>query len=1216
MGVALRMALPEDTIRFEKYDRVSYSRFALEEVVVDTPQLTARIDRIEAYSPLTWLWKAYRENASDAFAAIGKMQLDLKDPAPLSIEVEPSGPANLFEAIDLAKAPMAAASAWVPYLTADSIEGRFKEKTVELKKVVWRDSKITMMANYNQFSEYELEVMAELISEGAAISIKSEKAELNLQGRLAMGVDSANFIMEVDLREDHLEADARFDRSGWLPIDANWRANEWSIRSGEYGLSGPYSSFGFSINGEWRDGVYRNYLSGRAEPNQNEGIELPPLEFEGIVSGSEDRLKIENFYLSGPGIEARTVEPFGFALGKLQLTGEIKFDIDFDLALLGIENLVGTLSGSAFVNADEAGAPQGRFSLDGQGVAWENLAADVLTVEAGLNWPHVSVDSLNVVLDTGSRVNIEGAVDVVNRVIAPSLVELDISEKVLEKVLPEGMVVKDVKASGNLEGPFNEIAHSGQVTVGSFAMDAIKPLSASLEWKGQDNVFENLSFDTKNRVARLSLSGNGAWESDRIKLTLETLATEKDGIPLATMENPSEITVFTGKKIEGSVKGFFLQGRDSKLAIDSDFSYPEAVDASISLEGIDTREWVDPWLKEDTKRVRVDLLDLTASWSNGPILAKGKLGAAVFVDENELILNGGIALKDGSVDLNAFEISNVEGPLLRLGGKFPYGIDPNVEGFLVVDPEASMEFSMETIDSPSIIALLNTRIPIEIESLQANARFAGSMSHPQGELALNLMTKAGEGEYGVPSARINAVAAIEGSNLKIDNLSVQMLKQKFEASLGIRLPEETLRFTTLNAVPVDWSTTRFEFSSPKTSLAPIAFFAPQLLTPSGTFESQFAGSPADGFSGTIGIDGLSTRPVFPFGSFRNIQTRIRLNRTTATLEKFKGDIGREPMSMKGEIDYGNLEDLAFNFTISGEDLPLLRQAGLLLRSNLNVVAKKNLGETAKISGDVTLKEGLFLMDTSALRGSGGGQSATSRPPYFSVDVPPFADWSLDVAVKGNRFMRLQTPAATGILSVDMDLKGTLKEPLAIGRVEFDQGNLVFPFASFEVTEGIIELRVGDPYTPVLSLIGEGRRFRYDLGIEILGSAFDPRIRFTSSPPLSSEQILLMVMAGDVPDENFNYTASQRASIIGTYLSQGLLSSGGGEGLGSRISLVTGQNLSEQGKETLEMEFKLDDQFQLLGEYDEYDAWNVGIRWRAIRRKAKKKAEVEIQEVSE
>ena len=1210
------MALPEKAVSFQKYERISYSRFALEEVVVDLPQATVRIDRIEAYSPITWLWRAYRRQVEEPFADVGRIQLELKDVQPSAIDDEISGPTNLFEVIDMAKSPLAAASSWVPYLTVVSIEGRIGENAVELRNIVWRESKIEMIANYDQFSEYDLEVMAELVSEGAAISIKSAKAELNLQGRLAMGADSASFLMEVDLKKDHLEAGARFDRSGWLPVDASWRAHEWSIQSSEYGLSGPYTKYGFSINGEWKNGVYRNYLSGKAEPNENGGFALPPLEFEGTVSGSEDQLKIEDFRLSGPGIEARTVEPFGLALGKLELSGEIKFDINFDLALLKFENLKGMLSGDAYVSADDSGTPQGRFSLNGSGVVFENLEAEVLKVEAGLNWPHVGIESLDIVLDTGSRIKIEGSVDVANKIIAPSIVEVDISEKVLEKLTPEGFVVKDVKIAANLEGPFEEIAHSGNLSIGVFEMDVVKPLNASLEWKGQNNDFESFSAGVMNDLAQLSLSGSGAWKTDRIELTLDSLAAEKEGIQLVSLEGSSEITVFKGEKIAGFAKGFSLQGRDKGLRVDTDFSYPEAVDAQVVLQGFDTRDWVDPWMKTPLTRARVDLLEISTSWNNGPIEAKGLVDAAVFIDENEFIMNGEIALNGRTLDLNAFAISDTEGPLLRLEGNFPYGIDPSVEGFLVVDPDALMEFSMETIDSPSIIAILNTMIPIEIEYLQANARLGGTMNMPQGELGLNVLTKAGEGEYGAPSAKINAIAAIDGPNLNIDRMSVQMLKQKFEASLGIRLPQEALKLTSLKTIPVDWSKTRFEFLSPKTSLAPIAFFAPQLLTPSGTFESQFSGSPADGFSGMVSIDGLSTRPVFPFGSFRNIQTIVRLDRTTATLEKFKGDIGREPMSMKGEIDYRNLEDLAFDFTISGEDLPILRQAGLLLRSNLDLVAKKNRGKEAKISGEVTLKEGLFLMDTSALRNSGGGgQSAASRPPYFSVDVPPFAEWGLEVAVKGNRFMRLQTPAANGVLSVDMDLKGTLKEPLAIGRVEFDQGNLIFPFASFGVTEGLIELRVDDPYTPVLSLIGESRRLRYDLGIEILGSAFEPRIRFTSSPPLSSEQILLMVMAGDVPDENFNYTASQRASIIGTYLSQGFLTSGGGEGLGSRFSLVTGQNLSEQGKETLEMEFKLDDQFQLLGEYDEYDAWNAGIRWRAVRRKAKKKSEVEIKEVS-
>jgi hypothetical protein len=92
------------------------------------------------------------------------------------------------------------------------------------------------------------------------------------------------------------------------------------------------------------------------------------------------------------------------------------------------------------------------------------------------------------------------------------------------------------------------------------------------------------------------------------------------------------------------------------------------------------------------------------------------------------------------------------------------------------------------------------------------------------------------------------------------------------------------------------------------------------------------------------------------------------------------------------------EDLRFAFTVKGDDLPIMRQSGLLLRSDLEVVASKEHGEEAKIAGDVVVNDGLFLMDTSVLTASGGGgQSAETRPPYFSVTAQPFADFGCKIA---------------------------------------------------------------------------------------------------------------------------------------------------------------------------------------------------------------------------
>ena len=138
---------------------------------------------------------------------------------------------------------------------------------------------------------------------------------------------------------------------------------------------------------------------------------------------------------------------------------------------------------------------------------------------------------------------------------------------------------------------------------------------------------------------------------------------------------------------------------------------------------------------------------------------------------------------------------------------------------------------------------------------------------------------------------------------------------------------------------------------------------------------------------------------------------------------------------------------------------------------------------------------------------------------------------------------------------------------------------------------------------MIEMTGSTRRFGYDLSVDISGEAFDPQVRFSSSPPLSSEQILLMVMAGENPEGRGEYSSSKRASKIGSYLTKGLFSSGDSSGgIGSRLSIDSGENLSRQGKETMDIEFKIKEWLQLVGEYDEYDAWNGGLRWNLLKQR--------------
>jgi hypothetical protein len=76
MGFAIRAALPEGSISFERYERYGYGRFVLKDVLVTTQQAIVKIDSLEAYSPFVWTWKAMASDASKPFVAVGAVSVD------------------------------------------------------------------------------------------------------------------------------------------------------------------------------------------------------------------------------------------------------------------------------------------------------------------------------------------------------------------------------------------------------------------------------------------------------------------------------------------------------------------------------------------------------------------------------------------------------------------------------------------------------------------------------------------------------------------------------------------------------------------------------------------------------------------------------------------------------------------------------------------------------------------------------------------------------------------------------------------------------------------------------------------------------------------------------------------------------------------------------------------------------------------------------------
>jgi translocation and assembly module TamB len=248
-----------------------------------------------------------------------------------------------------------------------------------------------------------------------------------------------------------------------------------------------------------------------------------------------------------------------------------------------------------------------------------------------------------------------------------------------------------------------------------------------------------------------------------------------------------------------------------------------------------------------------------------------------------------------------------------------------------------------------------------------------------------------------------------------------------------------------------------------------------------------------------------------------------------------------------------------------------------------------------------LRDSLLLQDVSALLVDRLERPAL-RPPYFSVTNLPFAQWQLNVEVSGDRFLRLRSPAFIGEVSANGVVQGSLSEPVINADVRLPRGRLLFPFGKLEVEGAYVTLSGAEAAGPLIDLVAAGQNYNYNVRLEVTGTMDNLNVLFTSTPPLSSEDILLMLTAGELPNQEITYSAEARAGRLITYLGREVATRFFGNEMGEeRLIVNSGENIARNGRTTYSIEYRLTPRWSLVGEYDEFNALNAGLKWRIYSR---------------
>ncbi|HLP00513.1 MAG TPA: translocation/assembly module TamB domain-containing protein, partial [Opitutaceae bacterium] len=734
-----------------------------------------------------------------------------------------------------------------------------------------------------------------------------------------------------------------------------------------------------------------------------------------------------------------------------------------------------------------------------------------------------------------------------------------------------------------VEKGLDELAHRGRATVAQLERPPLRPTTVALEWTGRAQTLDALTATAETGGAALRVVG----------------AANRDGAEVLTLAAPATIEWTP----EWRVDAVRLDGPGGRLEVAIGAGPQRAF--HIAARGLG-KALINDWIAVEGPEWTVDSLDANGRTQDGALLFElaGAGNAAVERGRARIEISA-TGERDGVV-VQRLTISDDAGvPLAQASGRVPVmgSSAPALQWRLLRDGQ--VELQAESRPGSALWPLLAARFGLRLEAPQARLRLEGTVERPQGSLEIDVSRLgriAGEKESSLPEVENLALRArIERDGLVVESLAASIEGQAVRASA--RLPVAPHDWARLARKPADfdWREAEATLELPSADLGRLARSIPGFPLAQGRLTVTANLARGGRVTGSLRLVEGASRPLPPVGVLQNVTAEAELAGRAIELRELSAQLGGEAVTLRGRVDLTDFAAPRLALELAGRNVPLARKAGLLLRSDLALSARTDDAGRTRLAGTVELHDGLVLADLQQFIPT--GVRGTERPPpYFAVEQAPFRDWTLDVAITGARGVRLHTPVATGFVSPRLRLEGTLGAPLAVGELNLESGRILLPFAGFEVQLGSVRLSREDPYHPQLNLAATSRRYGYDLRLEGRGSVGQPILTLSSVPALTSEQVWLLVMAGQRPDDTAGAAGladRKRLTALGTYLGRGFFN-GSGSDDPDRLTISSGEQLTQQGGETYLVEYLLGRRWSLVGEYDEFDDYNVGVKWRVYQ----------------
>ena len=681
---------------------------------------------------------------------------------------------------------------------------------------------------------------------------------------------------------------------------------------------------------------------------------------------------------------------------------------------------------------------------------------------------------------------------------------------------------------------------------------------------------------------------------------LDRLVYQMDGREVYHLAVPSQVSLGPGGSV--SLDGLHLEGDGRALSLAGSVAWPQRGRLQVNGWGVRLQD-LEGWIGKPVPDITLDGVALEGSWDNGPMrltaMAQGQWSRE---DGRPVSVHVEASADETGLSLQRVSFMGDESEAVMLHGHIPVAIVPTRWPRPWQELTGSpLQVEAVVKPDPSVTQRLFEQIGVRVKEPDLRLTISGSLAEPQGRIEAGAQRI----ELG-PLIHRSDIPALDNVHMEVEidrqcvtmrALTMQVEGQAVQATGECPVPPGYWAgLLSAPALP-DWRTATGRLTLDRARIEAFKQ-AKGVLLPLGSVSMDVSLQPGGRLDGQLSIADASIRPLGSLAAIRDIQAQVHMEGRSARIGGWTAQVGGQPVTVTGWARWTDVNHPEFELTLKGQNVPLIRQAGLILRSDVDLQVAQTREQPAQVTGQVVLRDSLYLRDLRLLVPSASGQ-ARDRPPYFSVEEGPLADWRLALRVRGDRFLQVRTPWFSGEVSADFRLQGIMREPVAVGEARVNSGMVRFPFADFTVDRGLVELAPANPYQPTLDLMATCRSYGYTLRLSVTGPAEQPVLVFSSTPAMTSEGILLLVTAGELPKgSSTTLTAQQRASQVAGFFARDLLRRvSTDDGAGDRLSIRSGEDLSVTGQPTRTVEYELDDKWSVYGESDRFNQLNAGLKWR-------------------